>query len=161
MSPTITVHPRTPKVRRVRVYTRLDHPLRKRLLAYCAAAGRSERAVIQESVQRFLANPDKDTSSDGPIDRLARAIDDDRRLRDRQHRDLELLSEAFGRFLRLWLIFHATPEAAETLAKQHTAGEALYKRLATSVVDHFRRGHRFADDLLKLSDREPERAKKP
>ncbi len=167
MSPT-TAPPSAPKVRRVRIYTRLSHPLRQRLLAYCAAAGRSERAVIEDAVDRYLANPGKDASAAGPIDRLAQAIDDDRRLRERQHRDLELLSQMFGRFLRLWAIVHAptfkqpaTPEAAEMLSQHRATGEAFYKRLAASVADQFRRGHRFADDLPNVDDRRPERVDKP
>src|SRR5580700_6339181 len=107
MSPVASPSPTVPKVRRVRIYTRLSHALRKHLLAYCAATGRSERAVIEDSVARYLANPAKDPSTSGPLDRLVQAIDDDRRLRERQHLDLELLSEAFGRFLRLWTVVHA------------------------------------------------------
>jgi predicted DNA-binding protein len=158
---------RAPKVRRGRVYTRLSHPLRQRLLAYCAAVGRSERAVIKDAVERYLANPGKDMMAEGPIDRLARAIDDAERLRERQHRDIELLSEAFGRFLRLWTIVHAgvftqpaTAESREAMAKQRDAGEALYERLATSVANHFRRGHHLADDMPNLDER-TERVQKP
>ena len=169
MSPT-PLGPRAPvpKARSVRVYTRLRHPLRQRLLAYCAAAGRSERAVIEDSVERYLANPGMDASTAGPIDRLAQAIDNDQRLRERQHRDFELLSQMFGRFLQLWTVVHAsvftqpaTPQAAEALAKQQGAGEALYTRLAASVAEQFRRGHRFADALLNLGDRGSERVHKP
>jgi hypothetical protein len=168
MSPTASPRPAVPKARRVRVYTRLSHALRKHLLAYCAATGRSERAVIEDSVARYLANPAKDPSTSGPLDRLVQAIDDDRRLRERQHRDLELLSEAFGRFLRLWTIVHAptfkqpaTPDAAETLSQQRAAGEALYKRLAANVADHFLRGHRFVHDLPGLEGSRSERVGKP
>ena len=169
MNPT-TLGPRAPvpKARSVRVYTRLRHPLRQRLLAYCAAAGRSERAVIEDSVERYLANPGKDASAARPIDRLAQAIDDDQRLRERQHRDFELLSQMFERFLQLWTVVHAsvftqpgTPEAVEALAKQQGAGEALYKRLAASVADQFRRGHRFADALLNLGGGGSKRVAKP
>jgi hypothetical protein len=149
--------PAVPKVRRVRVYTRLSHAVRKHLLAYCAATGRSERAVIEDAVARYLANPAKDPATSGPLDRLAQAIDDDRRLRERQHRDLELLSESFGRFLRLWTTVHAatfkepaTPEAAETLSRQRATGEALFKRFAANVAAHFLRGHRFVHDLPGL-----------
>jgi hypothetical protein len=152
----------------VRVYTRLSHALRKHLLAYCAATGRSERAVIEDAVERYLANPAKDPSTSGPLDRLAQAIDDDRRLRERQHRDLELLSATFGRFLRLWTIVHAptfkqpaTPEAAEMLSRQRAAGEALYKRLAAAVADQFLRGHRFVHDLHNVNDGRSERVDKP
>jgi hypothetical protein len=163
-----TALPRTPKARRVRIYTRLSHPLRQRLLAYCAAAGRSERAVIEDAVERYLANPGKDATAAGPIDRLAQAIDDAERLRERQHRDFELLSQMFGRFLQLWTVVHAsvfrdptTAEAAQAIAKQRDAGRALYNRLTASVVDQFRRGHRFVRDLPNLDDRGSERIHKP
>jgi hypothetical protein len=164
MSPPASPRPAVPKVRRVRVYTRLSHALRKHLLAYCAATGRSERAVIEDAVARYLANPARDPSTSGPLDRLAQAIDDDRRMRERQHRDLEILSETFGRFLQLWMIVHAatfkepaTAEAAETLSKQRAAGEAFYKRFAASVADQFLRGHRFVHDLPGLEGRRSER----
>jgi len=116
--------------------------------------------VIEDAVARYLANPAKDPSTSGPLDRLAHAIDDDRRVRERQHRDLELLSEAFGRFLRVWTIVHAatfqepaTPEAAAALSKQRAAGESLFKRFAANVAEHFLRGHRFVQDLPGLDGR--------
>ena len=164
MPPTATPSPAAAKVRRVRVYTRLSLALRRRLLAYCAATGRSERAVIEDAVARYLANPAKGPSTSGPLVRLTQAIDEDRRVRERQQRDLEILSEAFGRFLRIWTTVHAltftqpaTPEAAEALSRQRASGESLYKRFAASVADHFLRGHRFADDLPGLGDDRPER----
>ncbi len=163
MNPAASLGPGVPKLRRVRIYTRFSHDLRKHLLAYCAATGRSERAVIEDAVARYLVNPGKDPSS-GPIDRLAQAIDDDRRVRERQHRDLEILSEAFGGFLRVWTIVHAptfaqaaTPEAGETLSKHRATGEAFFKRFAASVADQFLRGHRFIQDLPGLDSSRSER----
>jgi hypothetical protein len=168
MNPTASPSPALPKVRRVRIYTRLSHALRKHLLAYCAATGRSERAVIEDAVARYLANPAKDPSTSGPLDRLAQAIDDDRRVRERQHRDVELLSEAFGRFLRVWTIVHAptfaqpaTPEAAEALSRQRASGESLFKRFAANVAEHFLRGHRFVQDLPGIEGGRSPRDGKP
>ena len=168
MIPTPSPRPAVPKVRRVRIYTRFSHALRKHLLAYCAATGRSERAVIEDAVARYLANPAKDPSTSGPLDRLAQAIDDDRRLRERQHRELEILSETFGRFLRLWTMVHAptfahaaTTEAAEALSRQRAAGESLFRRFAGNVAEHFRRGHRFVHDLPGLEGSPAERDGKP
>jgi hypothetical protein len=157
-----------PKVRRVRVYTRLSHPLRKRLHTYCAAAGRSERAVIEEAVGQYLAGPSKDTSTPGPLDRLVDALDNEQRQRELQHRDIEVLSEAFARFLRLWTVVHAstfkgppTAEANEALSKQIADGEALYKRVAASIAEQFLRGHRFVHDLPKVDDKPWESVRKP
>jgi hypothetical protein len=148
---------RGPKEERVRVYTRMSNPVRDHLHAYSKTKGRSERAVIEEAVMRYLANPVKDPSTSGPLDRLAQAIDDDRRLRERQHRDLEILSEAFGRFLRAWTMAHApTPKAppasdpSEAASRQLAAGESLYKKFVADLADHFKRGHRFIHDLPGL-----------
>jgi hypothetical protein len=128
----------------VRVYTRFSLPVRERLHAYSEAKGRSECAVMEEAVARYLANPDNDPSASVPLDRLAQAIDDDRRLQERQHRELELLSETLGRFLRVWMSVHApTFNKPATVA----AGEELYLGFAAKVADTFRRGHRFVHDL--------------
>src|SRR5258708_37189142 len=51
MTPNQPVSRTVPKVRRVRVYTRLRHALRKRLAEDCAATGRSERAPTEEAVR--------------------------------------------------------------------------------------------------------------
>ena len=160
-------HPALPRTRaakatRVRIYTRLSHALRKHLDAYSSATGRSERAIIEDAVARYLASPDKDPSSSGPLDRLAQAIDDDRRVRERQHRDVEILSEAFGRFLRVWTMVHApapaqppTSTPSEATSRRHAAGESLYKRFVADLADNFRRGHRFIHDLPGLEGRSP------
>ena len=167
MSATIPTTAAVPKVRRVRVYTRLSQPLRKRLTAYCAAAGRSERAVIEEAVGLYLSGTSKDTSTRGPLDRLVEAFDQEQRQRERQHRDIEILSEAFARFLRLWTVVHAptfngpTSATAEAVSKLRADGEALYKRVAASIAEQFLSGHRFVHDLPKLDDKPSERARKP
>jgi hypothetical protein len=160
--------PAIPKVRRVRVYTRLSLAVRRQLHAYCAATGRSERAVIENAVVRYLANPTKEASSVGSLDRLAQTMDEDRRVRDGQRRDLELLSQAFGQFLRLWAIVHsptladlAPSRASEQLSKQRRSGEALYKHLLGKVAHQWLRGHRFAHELPGLDESPPEREDEP
>jgi hypothetical protein len=158
-----------PKVRRVRVYTRLSHPLRKRLAAYCAASGRSERAVIEDAVYQYLDGRSDSSSTAGPIERLVEAIDRDRQRREQQQRDVEVLSESLGRFLRLWMVVHAstfrdpaTPAAADALTKQLAAGEDLYRRLAGTIAQHFMKGHRFVQDVLRVEQKaQAETADKP
>jgi hypothetical protein len=154
MKPKPSKRPRVAKSERVRVYTRFSLPVRERLHAYSEAKGRSECAVMEEAVARYLANPDNDPAASGPLDRLAQAIDDDRRLQDRQHRDLELLSETLGCFLRVWMSVHAP-----TFNKPATpdAGEELYLGFAAKVADKFRRGHRFIQDLPGLEGRRSQR----
>jgi hypothetical protein len=138
-----------PKVRRVRIYTRLSHALRRRLNEYCAAAGRSERAVFEEAVAKYLAGQTGDATARTPIERLIEALDHESQQRERLHHDLELLSEAFGRFLRLWMVVHASTFQgnAEVVAKQRAEGEGLFRRFAAAVSAHFGKGHRFAHDF--------------
>src|SRR4029077_2733263 len=161
MSTNIADAAAVPRVRRVRVYTRLSHPLRKRLMAYCAATGRSERAVIEDAVGRYLDGKNNTASTPAPIDRLVEAMDRDQQRRDQQHHDLEILSEAFGRFVRLWTVVHAatfsdptTPAAAAALSKQLAAGENLSRRFAAAIAQHLAKGHRFTHDLPKV-ERKP------
>jgi hypothetical protein len=106
--------------------------------------GRSERAVIEEAVARYLANPGRDSSTSGPIDRLAQAIDSDRRLREHQHRDFELMSAMLGQFMRFLLSVHAPTFGKPATPK---AGEELYLGFASKVADKYRTGHRFVHDL--------------
>jgi hypothetical protein len=71
-------------------------------------------------------------------------------------------SEAFGRFLRLWMVVHAptfrdpaTPAAADAVTKQLAAGEDLYRRLAAAIAQHFMKGHRFVHDVLRVEGKAP------
>jgi hypothetical protein len=160
--------PSVPKVRRVRLYTRLSLALRRDLLAYCAATGRSERAVVEEAVARYLANPTRDPAAAGALDRLTEAIAKDRRVRERQHRDVEILSEAFGRFLRVWTFVHGatfvqptSPEAAQAVSRQRASGDDLFRRFTMAVADQFQRGHRFVQDLPGLGGSQPRGDGKP
>ncbi len=166
MAPTASPKSAAPKTTRVRLYTRLSQRLREHLHDYSRAHGRSERAVIEEAIARYLANPGKDPSASGPLDRLARAIDDDRRLREQQHRDVEILSEAFGRFVQAWTFMHGatfidppTPEASAAASRQQAVGEAIYKRFAARVAGQFLRGHRFVQDLPGLGGQPPRESK--
>ena len=142
-----------PKVRRVRVYTRLSQNLRKRLAEYCAAAGRSERAVIEDAVGQYLSGH-SNALARTPLERLAEAIDSDRRQGEQLHRLVEILSESFGAYLRLWLVVHAptlqersTAASADALAKQRAAAEDVYRRFVARIAEQFRNGHRFIHDL--------------
>jgi hypothetical protein len=140
-----------PKVRRVRIYTRLSHALRRRLHEYCAAAGRSERAVFEDAVAKYLAGQTGDGAVRTPIERVIEAMNHESQQRERLHHDLEILSEAFGRFLRLWMVVHASTfhGNAEVVAKQRAEGEGLFRRFASAVSTHFGKGHRFAQDFLQ------------
>jgi hypothetical protein len=142
-----------PKTRRVRVYTRLSLPLRKRLAEYCAAKGISERNVIETALEQLLESKSDTATVLARLDRLDLALDRERGQRERVHRDLEILSEAFGRFLRIWLLAHepAVAEVVKAPAAARAAAEARYQAFAKAIAEHFVRGHRFVHDLPQVA----------
>ena len=130
----------TTKVRRVRVGTRLSVELRARLTKYCAASGISERTIIEDALRKYLDSKDDSALLIRRFDRIEHAL-------ARDHRDLELLSEAFGRYIRLWFTAHAPNTAEAGKAAARGAAEAQYKRFAQHLGVLFTQGHRFIDDL--------------
>ena len=136
------------KVRRVRVSARISVAIRDRLSKYCAASGISERAVIENALRQYLEG-----SSDSAL--ILRRLDRLQVLVGRDHRDLELLSEAFGLYMRAWFLAHS-PSVAES--KSLRAGEGAYKAFAQHLGERFSAGHRFVDDLPKGSMNEEESA---
>jgi hypothetical protein len=138
------------KVRRTRVCARISVSVRDRLAKYCAASGISERAVIENALRQYLEG-----SSDFAL--LLRRLDRLDRELARDHRDLEVLSEAFGRYLRLWFVAHAPGAAESGKAAARAGAESAYKKFAEHVGEQFRLGHRFLDDLPReaLEGQEP------
>jgi len=130
------------KVRRVRVSARISVSVRDRLTKYCAASGISERAVIENALRQYLEG-----SSDSAL--MLRRLDRLQALVGRDHRDLELLSEAFGLYMRSWFLAHS-PSVAES-SKAMRVGEGAYKAFAQHLGERFSAGHRFVDDLPKES----------
>jgi len=130
----------TTKVRRVRVGTRLSVELRARLTKYCAASGISERTIIEDALRKYLDATDDTALLMRRFDRVDRAL-------ARDHRDLELLSEAFGRYMRLWFLTHAPNTAEAGKAAARGAAETQYRQFAQHLGEHFKQGHRFIDDL--------------
>ena len=128
------------KVRRVRVCARLSAELRDKLARYCAASGISERTAIEDALQKHLGN-----ESDTEL--LLRRFDRVERDMARDHRDLELLSEAFGRYMRLWFAAHAPSAGEAGKAAARAAGEVPYRQFAQHLGTQFKQGHRFIDDF--------------
>ena len=145
---------RRPKVRRGRLGIRLSEPLLRRLREYAAAKGRKESAIIEDLVADYLASGGgrhTESSPSSPIDRLVAAINDDRAARGAQIgevlRAVELLSEAFGTFVGLWMTTAEPLPADESRrAAVSKATAANYDYFARTVVAHFSRGHRFERD---------------
>jgi hypothetical protein len=145
---------RRPKVRRGRLGIRLPEPLLRRLHEYAAAKGRKESAIIEDLVADYLASGGgrhTESSPSSPIDRLVGAINADRAARGAQIGDVlravELLSEALGTFVGLWMTT-AEPLPAEESSRAAVgkAAAANYDYFARTVVAHFSRGHRFECD---------------
>jgi len=145
-------HPATlagPKVRRVRVYPRLSLAVRKRLTEYCARKGVAERDIIEDAILQYLDGTSDSAKVLGQLERLALALDAQQQKRDLQHQELEMLSAAFGRYLRLWFLAHQPSDREE----EQRAGESMFKNFAARLAEEFRRGHRFIHDLTAASPR--------
>jgi hypothetical protein len=153
-----------PKVRRQRLGIRLSQPLWRRLREYAVAKGRKESAIIEDLVADYLASGGgrhTESSPPSPIERLVAAINDDRTTRAAQLREVlravELLWEAFGTFVGLWMTT-AEPLPADESARAAVgdAAAANYDYFARAVIAHFARGHRFAREVP-----DPQKVKPP
>jgi len=148
MNSTILTAKAKPKLRRVRVYPRLTLDVRKRLTEYCARKGLTERDIIEEAIRQYLDGTSDSAKVLAQLERLTLAIDAERERRESAHREvyraIEVLSEAFGRFVRLWMFVHA---ATFTQPATQEAAESMYQQFAARVAEYFRRGHRFLHDL--------------
>lgn len=133
---------------RVRLVPYVDAKLAERLGEFCAAAGATESAVVGAAIRQYLDGTSDTALLLRRMDRLGRAV-------ARQQRDLELLSEAFGVFVRLW--FAHTPTIPEDGKKSARANaESRYAQFVEHVTEQFSGGHRFLDDLPRepIGDRE-------
>ena len=135
----------TPSARRSRNVVRHHPYLRrddsKRLIAQCAATNTSESAVIREALHRYWGDsPASDAALImGRLDRVSRA-------QTRAQRDLELLTEAFAVFVKLW--FAHTPAIAEGARQSaRTTAEGRYMHFVEFVASQFSAGRRFLEDL--------------
>ncbi len=137
----------TPHPQRFRVQPYLDRALHDRLIRYCAATGATETAVVAEALRRLLDKTDDTTLLLRRLDRLGRFA-------SRIHRDLELLSEAFGLWVRMWLA--VTPPVADAARRSvRAASEGRYRQFVTHLAERFGRGSRFINDLPQESVAEP------
>jgi hypothetical protein len=126
---------KTARPRRIRLHPYVEAGLAKRLSEYSSAIGATESAVVQAAVREYL-----DQTSDAALvlrrlDRLGRAV-------AHIQRDLELLSGAFGIWLKLW--FARNPSAPEGAM---ASAESRYRQFVDYLGKQFSAGHRFIDDL--------------
>ncbi|HXX67193.1 MAG TPA: hypothetical protein VEK07_08430 [Polyangiaceae bacterium] len=125
--------------RRPRIHPYLRPELRERLAKYCAATRTTESAVVAESLDQFLTG-----TSD--LSLFLRRFD---RLSSRQDRtlsSLELLSQAFATFLRMWLA-HTPRIPAELRSQAQASADARYRMFMERLSEQVSGGKRFIDDL--------------
>ena len=151
MKSTLLTRKAVHRPQRVRVYPRLTLEVRNRLSDYGARKGLHERDLIEEAIRQYLDGTSDSAKVLAQLERLSVALDVERERRESAHRELhraiEVLSEAFGRFVRLWMFVHA---ATFEIPATRDAADSLYKEFAAKVAEYFRRGHRFFHDLTDL-----------
>ena len=124
---------------RVRLLPYVDPALAQRVDQFCAATDVTVSAVVAAAIQQYLDGTSDATLVLRRLDRLGRAV-------ARNHRDVELLSEAFAVFVRLWFAHTpAIPEAAKGSVR--ASAESRYRRFVEHVAEQFSGGQRFLDDL--------------
>jgi len=124
---------------RVRLLPYVDPALAQRVDQFCAATDVTVSAVVAAAIQQYLDGTSDATLVLRRLDRLGRAV-------ARNQRDVELLSEAFAVFVRLWFAHTpAIPEAAKGSVR--ASAESRYRRFVEHVAEQFSGGQRFLDDL--------------
>jgi hypothetical protein len=128
-----------PRRGRVRLTPYVDAPLAQRLVAVCAAHGVTESALVQAALLQYLDRTGDSTLVLRRLDRLGRA-------HARTQRDLELLSEAFATWVKLW--FAHTPNIPEDQKPSaRSSAQSRYKQFVAHLAEQFSQGTRFLDDL--------------
>jgi hypothetical protein len=124
---------------RARLVPRVSAELAQRLSDLCASTNVTETAVIEAALRQHLDGTSDRTLLLRRLDRLARAV-------ERDHRDLELLTEAFGVFVRVWFAHtRSLPDDEKRSARR--IAEARYRQFVEHVSQQFSEGRRFLDDL--------------
>ena len=124
---------------RVRLHPYVEEAVAKRLSAHCASTGIPASSVIEAALRQYLDGTSDKTLIRRRLNRLARA-------EVRTQRDLEVLSEAFGVWVRVWFAqVPAMDGAAKELARR--TAESRYARFVEQVAERFSGRERFLDDL--------------
>ncbi len=124
---------------RIRPY--LSDTTYKRFKKYCKTNQKTESAVVEAALQDYL-----DQTSDVTL--FYRRLDRHQRALDRMHRDLEILSEAFGVYTQAWFTHTPKMSDAEKSSAYHQ-GKSRYVQFVERVAKQYTGGHRFIDDLPK------------
>ncbi len=124
---------------RIRLMPYVEPELAQRLEKCCAALDATQSAVVTSALRQYMDGTSDATLVLRRLDRLGRSA-------LRTHRDVELLSEAFSVFVRLWFAHTPTiPEDGKRAAR--TTAEGRYRQFVEHVAEQFSGGRRFLDDL--------------
>jgi CRP-like cAMP-binding protein len=126
------------RTQRVRLHPYVEEARAKRLSTYCAATGIASSSVIEAALRQYLDETSDKTLILRLLGRLARA-------QVRTQRDLEVLSEAFAVWVRIW--FAHTPRIEDGTELARRTAESRYARFVEQIAERFSGGERFLDDL--------------
>jgi hypothetical protein len=140
MSKTVS---RTIRRGRARLVPRVPAELAQRLADVCASTNSTETAVVVAALRKHLDGTSDRTLLFRRLDHLDRAV-------ERSHRQLGLLSEAFGVFVQVWFAHAPTLDEEEKKSARRDA-DSRYRRFLQHVTQRFSGGPRFLDDLPRES----------
>lgn len=143
---------RRPRAGRQQLHPYIAQDVYERLKAYCARRGLADSSVVEVALRDHL-----DQSSETAL--IVRRLDRvDRRL-SKFHRDLEMLCECFGVWVRLW--FAHTPELPESAkSAAQVSARKRFDQFQEFVGKRLDAGERLSVDLLG-EDPLPEAAPAP
>ncbi len=125
--------------RRPRLQAYVDPAMAARVKAFCAASAVTESAAVEAALRQYL-----DRTADATL--LLRRFDWLERAAARAQRDVEIFTEAFATFVKLW--FAHTPTIPEDATKAARAtGQSRYKKFVEHLSAQLSQGARFVDDL--------------
>jgi hypothetical protein len=124
---------------RVRLLPYVAEEIAQRVANVSASTGVTESAIVEGALRQYLDGTGDKTLLLRRLDRLGQAV-------TRDHRELELLSQGFAVFMRLW--FAHTPSLQEDAKPAaRVDAESRYQQFAEHVGKEFSDGRRFVDDL--------------
>jgi hypothetical protein len=101
---------------RARLVPRVSAEIAQRLADVCASTNTTETAVVEAALRQHLDGTSDRTLLFRRLDHLGRAV-------ERSHRDLQLLSEAFGVFVQVWFAHTPTLDEEEKKSARRDRSE--------------------------------------
>lgn len=131
----------TPRRRCVRIHPYVDAVLAQRLAVHCASTGLSTSAVVERALGEHLGDEKRTLAVFLGLERIGRAI-------ERTHRDLELLMEAFGIWVKIWFA-HMPRIGGDDLDLVRRSAESRFMEFVEEVAQDYSSGHHFLEELWR------------